>query len=450
MPETLIGPVNMAGVELETWLLKFDKTGVCISPHTRAALLKRLDTVPDTPVILFSHGWNNEFGDATTLYAAFLKQLQQHLHKFSNGALRPLFVGVIWPSTWLSFDTGPAIAAEGKRDARAEADDALKRELAAGLPDPATRQRFYALLEAPQIGKNDAAELGELVAKALDAETAAGAADTEGGSARTKEAIVAAMHALQLLDAPAPVTPGDAGEGGTIDGNAAAPLQDAGFLDFLDPRRALRVASVYQMKDRAGTVGFNGVSALVTDILAHSHAPLHAVGHSYGAKVILSAIAAATVTRPLASVLLLEPAISHLCFAAQIPGGNLSGGYRGVLGKIGKSILMTYSANDFPLHEVFHRALLRPADLGEMRISAAGQATSAGAPPNLFAALGGYGPRGAGEQLREPLPDPGSPVLVPDTVIPIAYDGTLFKRVGGHGDVASPHTAWLLYSQMTH
>lgn len=447
MPDTSIGRFILSGVELETWLLKFDKAGACVSPQTRKALLARLDAVPDTPVILFSHGWNNEFGDATALYAEFLKQLQSHSKNYADGRKSPLFVGILWPSTWLSFDTGPQIAALDVGAAGVAADDAFVRELANGFPDAATREQFYALLDAPRLAEDDAAKLATLVVQARKAQSADAAADDAEQGSRDGEVILAGMRALRELDKPAADPGAPLGPAGTIGRKGADAPRDAGFLDFLDPRKALRVASVYQMKDRAGTVGWTGVSALVRDILVHSRAPLHLVGHSFGAKVVLSALAAGEIERPVASALLLEPAISYLSFAAQVPGRVGVGGYRDVLRKIGDSIVMTYSKNDFPLHEVFHRALRRSSDIGEAKI-AGGPITAAGPPPDEYAALGGYGPRGAGEQLVEPLPEPGTQLAFPNPVAPLAFDGTQFNRINGHGDVATAYTAWLLYTQM--
>jgi hypothetical protein len=444
MPAPSIGPIHLNGVELETWLLKFDKSGVCASPQTRAALLARLRAIPDTPIVLFSHGWNNEFGDATQLYAAFLKQLQAHSHRFAAGELRPLFVGVIWPSTWLSFDTGPQIGAP-PAPASPNPEDAFKRELADGLPEHGTRERFYTLLKTPRLDGAAAAELASLLVRALQSAPAANALDSQETQSLDADAIRVGTRALQKLEGAASAAD-ELEEGGTVDGAAASPLKEAAFVDFLDPRRALRVASVYQMKDRAGTVGWNGVSALIGDLLAASRAPLHVVGHSYGAKVVLSALAAARLPRLVTSALLLEPAVSHLCFAAQVPLRAGAGGYHEVLQKIDQSIVMTYSAHDFPLHEVFHRALQRKADIAELGV--AGARTAAGAPPNVYAALGGYGPRGANEVLLEPLPEPGAAIELPAAAVPVAFDGTLSKRIGGHGDVATPYTAWLLYSQM--
>jgi pimeloyl-ACP methyl ester carboxylesterase len=76
----------------------------------------------------------------------------------------------------------------------------------------------------------------------------------------------------------------------------------------------IRLASVYQMKDRAGRVGASGVRELLEDLLAKNEtARLHLLGHSYGAKVLLSALATATLMpgRKAHSMLLLQPAVSH-------------------------------------------------------------------------------------------------------------------------------------------
>lgn len=444
MPDKTAGPFSLPGVDFETWLLRFDKRGACTSPETRKALLARLQAAPDAPVILFSHGWNNEFGDATGLYLAFLTQLDSHMRPHPQKGQRPIFVGIIWPSTSLSWDRGPQIAAAPSDDVVA-AEQAIKEELAEALPNQATRERFYQLLESSALTEEEGAQLASLVSASLGATIGKGGQEGAEAEAPGPEAVLTGLKALQDTVREQPAED-ELKEGGTIDGLAPAAPQDAGALRFLDPRAVIRLASVYQMKDRAGTVGWNGVARLVEDILAHSKAPLHAVGHSYGGKVILSAIAGALVLRNVETVLLLQPAVSHLSFAAEVPGRQGSGGYHGVPAKVQRAILTTYSAYDFPLHEVFHRALKRDADLGELRV--AGGNTSAGAPPNAYAALGGYGPRGSGEQLREPLPAPGDALAIPNGPAIIGLDGTIEHRVNGHGDVATPSAAWLLYLQM--
>lgn len=437
MPSLSIGPIQLRDVTLETWLLKFDKNGKCDSPEHLAALLARLKDDPELPIILFSHGWNNEYGDATGWYRTFLQLLQAQLNR-TPVKRSPLFVGVIWPSTWLSFNTGPSMAAsdDSKRQFMLELVDALPIE---------KKQRLQSLLTADQLPKGQASKLADLVASALSAQLAGGNTDGVEASSPDSAAMLEAMLEFQPATAPAPAQGNELGEGG-LHSNVSNSVAAAGGLGYLDPRWALRIASVYTMKDRAGTVGAKGVSSLIKDILTQTTAPLHLVGHSYGAKVVLSAVAAQELPEKVQSILLLQPAISHLCFAKVIPGRAGSGGYYNVPDRVIQPILTTYSGHDFVLHEVFHRALRRAGDLGDLRIS--GQATRAGNPPSVYAALGGYGPRGVAAKLIEPLPNPGTTLDLSIGERVIGLDGTMDNLVREHGDVVTPHTAWLLYSQL--
>jgi hypothetical protein len=146
-------------------------------------------------------------------------------------------------------------------------------------------------------------------------------------------------------------------------------------------------------------------------------------------------------------MLLMQPAVSHLSFAMKVPGRVGPGGYRHVLERVQNPIFSTYSASDFPLHAIYHLALLRQKDLGEAQIAAG--ATRAGNPPNVYAALGGYGPRGTDESLIDPIPKPGENFEYPKGARLVGLDGSLDNRIDSHGGVANPYTAWALHRQMT-
>jgi hypothetical protein len=105
-------------------------------------------------------------------------------------------------------------------------------------------------------------------------------------------------------------------------------------------------------------------------------------------------------------------------------------------------ILSTFSKKDFPLHGTFHLSLRRDSDLGEAQIAAGG--TSAGDPPSRYAALGGYGPRGAGQSLIDPIPGTGESYGDLGVAPIIGLDGSK-GRITGHGDIAKPETAWALH-----
>jgi hypothetical protein len=441
------GPYQLPGVVTPSWLLRFDAQGTCLSPKTWQLLLDDLKTREPHHLILFSHGWNNDFDEAVALYAKFMRSLEQLGD--SGTPLPILFIGVIWPSSWLPRHAGPVIAA-------AEADiephnfdpdspDPAVAMLAA--MQPAERARVATLLRQPRLVGDEATELAAYVAAALSGNGVQEGAEIAGAPAA--EDVLAAVVTLTERDGAPPADPEDFG---TIDAGVAYPvasdLQTAGLFP-IDPRQAIRVFSLYQMKDRAGRVGSSGVSALVRDILALPGHRLHGVGHSFGSKVLLSATCVgAAPPRALDSLLLLEPAISHLCFSAQVPGRSGPGGYRTALapGLVRQPIFSTHSAHDFPLHAIFHLALRRASDLGELGIAAA--QNGAGEPPSRYCALGGYGARGAGEVLINPLPRAGEAYALSQGHRLYCFDGTADRRIDGHGDVATEFTAWALLQQL--
>jgi hypothetical protein len=463
----IVGPYEMENVRMPTWLLRFDKYGTCTSPATRQALLDQLRDNPPSDVILFSHGWNNDFNDAAGLYARFLQSFEQLLGEHPpKRAFNPVFIGVVWPSAWLVFDDGPnmaaAVGAVGAKDSASEQSVAseLAERLAASGKD-ASLKRFYELLDKDRLSTEEAKEFGQLIAPAFT--TVVDDEATGERRANSAEDLLFVMQALQGAQTarrgkPAPVNPykwgesaADVATGGAPEGAAApAAVQAASLLNVLDPRNALRLFSVYQMKDRAGTVGYSGVAALLRDVLKVTEGQgtaLHAAGHSYGCKVMLSAICEPSpLPRAVSSLLLLQPAISHLCFADTVPGSGNRGGYREAMNgsRLRGPIYSTYSNMDFALHSTFHLALRRSTDLGEVKIAPlSGTSTSAGSPPSHFAALGGYGPRGASQQLVDPMPAAGVPYPASDAPI-VAFDGSR-DVIKGHGDVTDSAAAWALY-----
>ncbi|MEM7130417.1 MAG: hypothetical protein AAF702_29095 [Chloroflexota bacterium] len=251
------------------------------------------------------------------------------------------------------------------------------------------------------------------------------AADEELGNASTATGEVRPIERGRLLGPR--ITPGRSG--GVPD--------MAGEASRFTPQNAMRMLTVWKMKDRAGLVGSKGLGQLLAQILKHSDGRVHLVGHSYGCKVILSALCEGeTIPRNASSMLLLQPAVNHLCFAAEVPGSGKAGGYRKALERVEQPILSTYSEQDWPLHKFFHRALRRRKDLFELRIALDGQ------PPSHYAALGGYGPRGCDEVLI-PIKAAGDHYdLNADSQI-IGLDGT--SVIKGHGDISQVATWWALY-----
>jgi hypothetical protein len=222
-----------------------------------------------------------------------------------------------------------------------------------------------------------------------------------------------------------------------------------------DPRWIIRVASVWMMKDRAGIVGKTGVAPLIRGVVNESECRLHLIGHSFGAKVILSAGLGAGPFREdckIDSMLLLQPAISAFSFAAALPQGNGSGLYRPVLAQVRQPILTTFSENDWPLTKLFHNFLTRESDARETA-----PAREAGVPPvypNPYAALGGFGPQPlATEELAAQefswtfLRQFPQRYAIPQRAKVIGLRSRN-GQIACHGCVSNSYTWWALWNQV--
>jgi len=231
------------------------------------------------------------------------------------------------------------------------------------------------------------------------------------------------------------------GLGGPVTAAAPGAPSAAGFA--LDPRAAVRAFTVWQMKDRAGRVGAAGVGPLLSDLVkAAPKAQHHLIGHSYGAKVVLSAANALPPAgpTPLSSLLLLQPAINAWAFASNVAGLGFAGGYRRVLRLVRTPVFTTFSSKDVPLTKLFHLAVRRKDDLGEIKVASGS--------PSPYAALGGIGPQGVDAPVvrRIHMPRAGEKYPEFDEERLVALDGGAL--IAGHGEVVNPHTAWALYSQV--
>jgi pimeloyl-ACP methyl ester carboxylesterase len=193
------------------------------------------------------------------------------------------------------------------------------------------------------------------------------------------------------------------------------------------------------MKDRAGRVGARGVSRLLEDVLAATTAPVHLVGHSYGCKVVMSALCRLSgAARQVESALLLQPAMSHLAFASDVPGLGAPGGYRPALERSFQPIRATYSRFDEPLTKFFHLAARRASDLGELRI--------AGAPPSRYSALGGFGPADGQGVARVSAEAPGTRYELPAGSRIVGVEAS--NVISSHSDINNRATWWMLADQV--
>lgn len=429
-PYRLLGLEN--GGTAPFYVVPFDKDGFCSGPLTADHLVDDVAGATITDIFLFSHGWNNDWAAAVRRYDDFIEGFSALRARYPVGReFRPALAGIFWPSTALvaPWERGPEFAggAESAHDTGA-AERAELDEVAAVVPE-GQRERFYALAQRTgDLGENEAAEFAALVVAAFSG----------SDELRTAQSVPPA-EVLSVWRAIPPVAPRPVGDDFGFAADDSAGPQAAGAVRALDPRSLIRLATVLRMKDRAGRVGARGVADLLSSVLAATDARVHLVGHSYGAKVVLSALVATPLARTVDSVLLLQPAMSYLCFAADVDGTGHPGGYRAALSRAGQPIMTTFSRNDVPLTKFFQWAARRASDLGEVQIAGV---------PSRYAALGGFGPGGIdGEAVQVLARPPAQPYAAASAGIRVvAVESSEF--ISGHGDISNDATHWMLLSQV--
>lgn len=430
------------GTSVPFYMIPFDKNGVCMGPLSLDHLVNA--AIGATDVILFSHGWNNDWSAATGRYDQFVARFTEvrRLQWTPPGRdFRPVLVGVFWPSTALIalWEAAPGIAAgmgPGGPQASGTPQDLAEMDVLGESLSSSDAARFYELAQRDSLDKADAAELAALLAPTLAVQ------DDEFEPPAAPPTRDELLEVWTALPADAKTTAGQPEAGGFIDERAAPDAATAGAAGLLDPRKIVRLSTVLLMKDRAGRVGATGVAVMLRRLIdASPDSRIHLVGHSYGSKVVLSALChGPPPSRKIESVLLLQPAISCFCFAAKVGKQGRQGGYRFALDRSRQPVMTTYSSHDVPLTRVFHWAARRASDLGE--------AVIAGAPPSKYAALGGYGPQGVDDDVvtvtaKRP-PDRYSLQVAGRRIIAIEAD----DAIKGHGDVTNQATAWALLNQV--
>lgn len=443
----MIGPVQQVPInDTDTaplYLLRFDKNGVLQSSQTAAALLAAVAGATD--VFWFSHGWNNIYQQALDGYRSFIDGFIAQRKQFNLPVpqpYRPILVGVIWPSTSLvlPWEKGPVIAAD-VADPQSQRELEEMQSFVVDALDPEAAAALRELLDGSTgLAGPTARSAADLVRQALGSVTD----DETGDTAPAVDDLLEAWRAVEQAGRPfVPDDPDDFGDD-AVPGPGPAGGPAAAGLEVLDPRNLVRVGTLWKMKARAGAVGVNGVGPLLRDVLRISAARLHLIGHSFGARVLLSAMAGQAPPRPARSMLLLEPAVNRWCFAPVVPSTGVPGGYRPVLDRVEQPILSTFTIKDLPLHDLFHLAVRR-RHVGEPDIAAIGDT-------DLYGALGGYGPAGLGTlgSVQSAVPAGSRPYDLTGAARVIAIDGGVLingtAAIGGHGDISKPVTWWALHT----
>jgi hypothetical protein len=430
-----VGPYRTVGHDNPFYVLQYDKGGRTRSPETLNLARTEMRSRDFTDVVVFSHGWSNDWEAATARYNSFADGFVGQ--RADDPTRRALLLGIFWPSTLLVMpgEREPDIA--GGNEAPQDPDTVARDDVTEAL-GAAAATRVKELFARDELNNQETTELASLLVPIYRGGVEELGEDSPPPTAQ--ELASSWLTGPPLVTLPASED-SESEDWGIVDDTGSGP-QAAAFWDRFDPRNAVRAASVWLMKDRAGRVGTSAVGPLLREALDQTDARVHLVGHSFGGKVVLSALCAEPVKRPVHSVLLLQPAVNHLCFSESVPGLGKPGGYREALARVERPIFSTYSAHDAPLTRFFHWALRRSGDLGEPQVAAWPD------PPSDYAALGGFGPHGADadtQWVKLQKPEEAY-TLDPDKKI-AAVDGT--SGIHGHGAVSIPETWWALRELMS-
>jgi hypothetical protein len=313
-----------------------------------------------TDLFVIAHGWNNHMDEARSLYRDFFGHVraEQDAGRVPGAAGRGYAVlGVLWPSK--KFADKELIASGAAGASSAVTDTVLLEQLddlKGVFSDPRAddkleqAKRLVGDLEDKRSARRQFADL-------LRSMLPADAADDEDASTSLFE--LRGDQVMERLSKPVlPARPASGGTGGSAAriGDPASPAGGAaGIGRFFSgiksaARNLMNFATYYQMKERAGTVGRQGLSPLLHDIRARRpDLKLHLIGHSFGGRLVTAA-AAGRDDRPVVkpdTLVLLQAAFSHHGFARRFDGTR-DGFFRRVVENqlVAGPVVITCTRND--------------------------------------------------------------------------------------------------------
>ncbi|MDB5385056.1 MAG: putative serine peptidase, partial [Planctomycetaceae bacterium] len=331
--------------------IEFTKDGnVFEESQVKAAL----QAAPDfTDLIVIAHGWNEDMTSAQQLYDAMFESVDAVLPRKEN--LSSTKVGVIriyWPSK--RFADAGLIPGGNASVNQTESETALRRLLEELKRDP---QRLGGNeIDPERSAKIDAAisvidSLGDDAAKETFLKGLRGILNPKMASpddASDDFFRTSSVDLFKQFDKPV-IAPPAVGAGGAADVGGATGLRDILSGVTAAARRLANYVTYYQMKERAGLVGEVGVQDVIRRL--HDTVPavrIHVVGHSFGARLVTSAIQSLPSGVSVSSMTLLQAAFSHNGLAHNFDGQDHDGFFRKVITdrRVTGPIVITYTKND--------------------------------------------------------------------------------------------------------
>jgi hypothetical protein len=416
------------------WEVAFDENGQAEDSGAIDRLVAEVPGQGITDLFIFSHGWNNDATMARSLYTRFFQQMRDVL---GSGQITPApgrvlgTVGVLWPSMRWPDEPAPGAAPGGAASLAAPPSDAaLVDGLAAVFDRPEQRdalEQLGQLLDARPSDLQELARFQQLMAVLTASRDAARAPEDNGDRALLE------TPPERLFDGFADATEERRAGGAAGLGDSFGRLWDGA-------KAALRAATYWEMKKRAGVVGQTGLGPLVGRLQqARPDLRVHLLGHSFGARLVSFALAGlpeGATSSPVKSVVLLQGAFSHFAFAARLPQDpSRSGALAGRQARVDGPLLVSHSLRDtavgdaYPLASIIARDDASAADDLLFQWGAMGHDGAQG----VDAAIATFGPMGQVYTFA-----PGAFLNLDGNALIVADQ----PLEGAHGDIFHPEIAW--------
>jgi hypothetical protein len=445
---------------LPFWEIEFDAEGDP-DPGRRATLLQEVPQHGITDLFVFTHGWNNDPVTARKLYDGFFGVLaQQHTSHPPQGAVTIGLAGVMWPAERWSDEpipdfapTGPVLAVDGGAAAATPVDPGGSAVLSRTIDDATLAQltrlfpaaaddlaRMAALLSGP-VTDDTLAEFHARLAAFADR---AGTADDDGESVAGKPAQRPEMLAddpttlFERFQVALQTTGADLDE---EDGTGTAGVGDVLGRLWNGAKEALRAATYWEMKNRAGTIGRAGLGPLLGGLAGVAPGlRVHLIGHSFGARLVSYALAGLpdAASSPVKSLTLLEGAFSHFAFVPRLEfDPSRAGGLAGMRSRVAGPVTVCFSSHDGAVGTFYPLASLAAND------------DSAGA-HNPMWRWGGMGADGAQNEdavLVGVQPASSAYTFPADAILNVDASDVVRKGappIGAHSDIVHEELTWIV------
>ncbi len=345
-----------SGAGFPLWEVRFDEDGRPVDHGAVDAILHELPGKQLTDLFVFSHGWNNDPATARDLYGRFfaaLRDVEGQLGQPATPRGRPAVIGtlgIIWPSMRWIDEESPAgggaagLAGQGQQG-QPVSDAQLVLALKAAYTKPAQQKALDELADLLQ--KRPAEERALLRFQELMAILTPGphASGPEEDSGERNLLTADPKDTFLRLGSQAPAPRDQGGAAGWFD-----PFRRLWGQLWEGGKQALRQATYWEMKNRAGVVGQHGLAPLVVRLnQAQPQLRVHLLGHSFGARLVSFALAGlpAAGPSPVKSLVLLQGAFSHFAFAVSLPFAPMrSGALAGMQARVDGPLAVTHSLKD--------------------------------------------------------------------------------------------------------